>query len=74
MIRACTLVLYIAVFSAPFLARDLSAVAQSAKADDPDALYREREDMARAQRAVEIWTSRLAGNARDFEFDRRQSA
>jgi len=45
----------------------LAAVAQGAKADDPDALYREREDMARAQRAVEIWTSRLAGNARDFE-------
>ena len=45
----------------------MAAVAQGAKADDPDALYREREDMARAQRAVEIWTSRLAGNARDFE-------
>jgi len=48
--------LYIAVFSAPLLAQD-----------DPDALYRGREDMARAQRAVEIWNGRLTANPRDFE-------
>jgi tetratricopeptide (TPR) repeat protein len=58
--------LYIAVFSAPAWAQDLSAVAQRAE-DDPDALYRAREDMAKAQRAVDIWNSRLAANARDFE-------
>ena len=47
--------------------RDPSAVAQRAEAEDPDALYRDREDMAKAQRAVEIWSGRLASNSRDFE-------
>jgi len=48
--------LYIAVFSAPLLAQE-----------DPDALYREREDGANANRAVEIWNNRLTANPRDFE-------
>src|ERR1051325_7126159 len=56
LIRSCPLVLYIAVFSAPLLAQE-----------DPDALYRGREDSAKAHRAVEIWTSRLTANPRDFE-------
>ena len=46
---------------------DLSAEAQRAETDDPDVLYRGREDMAKAQRAVEIWGGRLASNPRDFE-------
>jgi tetratricopeptide (TPR) repeat protein len=49
--------LYIAAFSGSVLAQ----------ADDPDTLYREREDMAKAQRAAGIWSSRLAANPRDFE-------
>jgi tetratricopeptide (TPR) repeat protein len=48
--------LYIAVFSIPALAQE-----------DPDALYRGREDSVKAQRAVEIWNSRLAATPRDFE-------
>jgi hypothetical protein len=47
--------------------RDPSALAQRAEAEDPNALYRDREDMAKAQRAVEIWSGRLASNQRDFE-------
>jgi tetratricopeptide (TPR) repeat protein len=43
-----------------------SAFAQ-AQADDPDALYRQRADMAIAHRAADIWSSRLAANPRDFE-------
>jgi tetratricopeptide (TPR) repeat protein len=48
--------LYIAVFGVPALAQD-----------DPDALYREREDVTKAQRAADIWNSRLTANPRDFE-------
>jgi hypothetical protein len=36
-------------------------------ADDPDALYRDRENLASAQRAVSIWAARLSANAKDFE-------
>lgn len=36
-------------------------------ADDPDALYRDRENLASAKRAAEIWQARLKVNARDFE-------
>ena len=36
-------------------------------ADDPDALYRDRENLASARRATEIWESRLKANARDFD-------
>ena len=49
--------MYIAGFSAFALAQG----------DDPDALYRQREDIATAQRAADIWSSRLAANPRDFE-------
>ena len=66
LIRSCTLVFYIAVFSHPFQAQEPSVAGQRAEAD-PDALYRERDDISKAQRAVEIWSSRLAGNPRDFE-------
>jgi len=36
-------------------------------AEDPDALYRERTDIAKAHRAADIWSERLAANPRDFE-------
>src|SRR5215208_5955701 len=65
LIRSCTLVFYIALFSAPALAQDLSAAAQRAEVD-ADALYSEREDPGKAQQAADIWSSRLAGNPRDF--------
>jgi hypothetical protein len=44
----------------------LSAAAQSAEAD-PDALYRDRTDLAKAHLAANIWAMRLAANPRDFE-------
>jgi tetratricopeptide (TPR) repeat protein len=34
---------------------------------DADALYRDRETLASATRAAEIWAARLAANPRDFE-------
>jgi hypothetical protein len=36
-------------------------------AEDPDALYRDRESLASATRAVDIWSARLAANRADFE-------
>lgn len=36
-------------------------------ADDPEALYKDRENLANARKATEIWESRLKANARDFE-------
>jgi len=44
----------------------LSAAAQGAEAD-PDALYRDRTDLAKAHLAANIWSMRLAANPRDFE-------
>ena len=34
---------------------------------DPDALYRERADLARAKEAASIWEARLKADARDYE-------
>jgi len=35
--------------------------------DDPDALYKDRENLASAKKAADIWAARLAANAQDFE-------
>ena len=37
------------------------------QAADPDALYAQREDLASARKAAEIWETRLAGDPRNFE-------
>jgi tetratricopeptide (TPR) repeat protein len=36
-------------------------------ADDPDALYKDRETLTSAKKATDIWASRLAANAKDFD-------
>jgi hypothetical protein len=36
-------------------------------APDPDALYRQRDDLASARRAADIWAQRLKANPQDFE-------
>ena len=36
-------------------------------ADDPDALYKDRENLASAKKATDIWAARLAANPRDFD-------
>ena len=36
-------------------------------ADDPDALYKDRENPASARKATDIWAARLAANPRDFD-------
>jgi len=36
-------------------------------ADDPEAFYKDRENLASVKRATIIWASRLAANPRDFE-------
>jgi len=35
-------------------------------ADDPDALYKDRENLASAQKATDLWTARLKANPKDF--------
>jgi tetratricopeptide (TPR) repeat protein len=56
--RSCIFVFYIAVSTA-----SAALVAQ----DGPDALYRERANLARAREAAAIWESRLGQNRKDFE-------
>jgi hypothetical protein len=54
----CMAVFYILLFVRPGL-----AAAQT----DPDALYKERADPARAKQAAALWEARLKADARDFE-------
>jgi len=43
------------------------ATASRRQAEDPDALYKQRENVATADRAGKIWAERLAKDAKDFE-------
>jgi hypothetical protein len=45
----------------------LPAGAVTVQPDDPDLLYADREHIASAERAAELWEARLARDARDFE-------
>lgn len=36
-------------------------------ADDPDALYRDRENLASAKKATDLWAARLAASPHDFD-------
>jgi thioredoxin-like negative regulator of GroEL len=65
--RSCIFVFYIALFAALFAAPGAAALAAQPSPSDPDALYRERADVTKAQAAADIWQQRLAGNPRDFE-------
>ncbi len=40
---------------------------QAPSADDPDRLYADREDVASAQRAADIWEARLAADPKSYE-------
>jgi tetratricopeptide (TPR) repeat protein len=44
-----------------------AVTARQVTSGDPDALYRDRENLASARKATEIWESRLAANPKDFE-------
>lgn len=41
-------------------------VAVQVPADDPDALYQDRENLDSAQKATDIWAARLKANPKDF--------
>ena len=56
--RASIFVFYIAALAIPAV-----VTAQA----DPDALYRERADVAKAREAVAIWSARLAKDPKDFD-------
>jgi len=53
--RSCIVLLYLACFLAPLAAQD------------PDVLYRDRESLTSAVQAAEIWATRVATDANDFE-------
>jgi len=44
-----------------------SSLSPISSQEDPDALYRDREQLSSATRAAELWTARLAANTQDFE-------
>jgi tetratricopeptide (TPR) repeat protein len=56
---SCILVLYMLLSAIP--------AGVAAQTGDPDALYRERQDLTRAREAAAIWDARLKADARDFE-------
>ncbi len=57
-----------ATLAALLLMRAVSfAPVVSAQAADPDALYRQRENIASAQQAEGLWAERLSKDAKDFE-------
>ena len=41
--------------------------ARQVPAEDPDALYKDRDNLASAKRATEIWESRLKANPKDYD-------
>src|SRR5687768_5502264 len=54
---SCILIFYLAVLTGP----------AQAPAADADALYAQREDLARAKQAAGLWSARLQADPRDFE-------
>jgi tetratricopeptide (TPR) repeat protein len=50
-----------------YLLLTLSGFRLQAPGADPDALYKQRENIASAQQAEAIWSERLARNPKDFE-------
>ncbi|HET7217628.1 MAG TPA: TRAP transporter TatT component family protein [Vicinamibacterales bacterium] len=65
---SCILVFYLAVSAASAGDASIaSAVVAAAQAGDPDALYAQRDDVAKANAAAAIWVERLQRNPKDFE-------
>ncbi|MGH9200501.1 MAG: TRAP transporter TatT component family protein, partial [Vicinamibacterales bacterium] len=72
--RSCIATLYLSVAFVPGLAANASGVidrldapgAGQVPSEDPDALYRERENLSSAKRAEAIWARQLASNPKDF--------
>lgn len=59
--RSCIFVFYISVFAGP------AAAWAGQPAGDPDALYAQREHVARARQAEGIWADRLRRDPQDFD-------
>jgi hypothetical protein len=57
---SCILALYLAFWSA-------AAGGAAAQTPDPDALYAQRDNLASATKAAEIWAATLAADARNFD-------
>ena len=59
-------VLALTLFARVLMSLDV-AIGVVAQSPDPDALYKQRENIASAQQAEGIWADRLTKNAQDFE-------
>lgn len=59
--------MYVAIGASTAISALDAPIAAQVPADDPVALYKDRENLASARKATEIWESRLKANARDFE-------
>jgi tetratricopeptide (TPR) repeat protein len=55
---SCILSLYLAVCAHSF---------ELPQASDPDAMYAQRQDLASARRAADVWVAQLARNPKDFD-------
>jgi tetratricopeptide (TPR) repeat protein len=44
-----------------------AAYAAQVSSEDPEALYKDRENLASASKAADLWAGRLAANPKDFE-------
>jgi tetratricopeptide (TPR) repeat protein len=66
---SCIRVLYLTLFASFFASGPLAVGAdlQVGPQRDPDALYRDRENLASAREAASLWATRVETNATDFE-------
>ena len=49
-----------------YISLAIASASGQAATDDPDALYKDRENLVSAKKAAEIWESRLKANPQDF--------
>lgn len=49
-----------------YISLAIASASGQAPTDDPDALYKDRENLVSAKKAAEIWESRLKANPKDF--------
>ena len=67
LIRSCITALYVAIAVSVAIPELDARKARQVPGGDPDALYQDRETLASARKAADIWAARLAANAKDFE-------
>lgn len=59
--------LYVAAGASISIPASDARIAVQVPADDPDALYKDRENLASAKKATDIWAARLTADPKDFD-------